>query len=104
MRSNGIDIDIPIVLLNMRGQHAASKPGISKKTLSDSTSRRQGPLNFLIHFVLAQRENRPGRRRHPTDQRDLKQQADDPSERTTDGEELKPGNNNGKQETHGFSS
>jgi hypothetical protein len=58
--------------------------------------------DFPVGFVFAERIHRPDRRWDPTDNRDLKQQANDAGERPANREELEPRQENGKQEAHGF--
>lgn len=60
----------------------------------------KGVVNLLVGFVLAERVDGPDRRRNPADERDLKHQADDAGEGSADGEELKPGDEDGQQQAH----
>jgi hypothetical protein len=57
-------------------------------------------FDLFVGLVLAQGVHRPDRSWYPANQGDLKQQAKDASERATDREKSKPGQEQGKDESH----
>ena len=57
-------------------------------------------FNLLVGFVLAKGVYSPNRSWYPTNQGNLQQQTNDASKRSTYGEEGKPGQEQGNQQTH----
>ena len=56
-----------------------------------SVACSEGLRNLLIRVVLTQCVHRPNGGRHPSDQRDLQEQAKDTRERPPDREKREPG-------------
>ena len=60
----------------------------------------KGTANLLVGLILAERVDGPDGGRNPADECDLQNQADDAGKGSANGEELKPGNEDGKDQSH----
>src|SRR5271157_2616156 len=60
----------------------------------------QRPLDFLVGLELAERIHGPDRRRKPSNERDLQDEANDPRQGTADGEKRQPRQDQRDQQPH----
>jgi hypothetical protein len=67
-------------------------------------ARSQGTFDFPVRLVLTDSVRSPDRRGYPSEQSDLQNEADDPGNRTTDGEECQPRQQECDKQAHGAGS
>lgn len=69
----------------------------------DSRTLLKRTLDFLVSLVLVERVDCPDSRGNPADEGALQDQADNTGDRTANGEEGQPWEDQGNNETHLFS-